>query len=63
MYGKPVIKGTRTPVDIILEKLSEGNNIEDLLRSYPHISAEHIYAALSFAAERIKNEVVYTLAS
>ena len=63
LYGKPVIKNTRVPVYLLLEKLSEGATIENLLKAYPHLKAEHIYAALAFAAEKIKNETVYPLAS
>ncbi|HAX48176.1 MAG TPA: DUF433 domain-containing protein [Ignavibacteria bacterium] len=58
MFGKPVIKGTRIPVDLILEKLSLGENIDQLLKSYPSIKIESIYACLKFASESVKNEVV-----
>lgn len=63
LYGKPVIKGTRIPVDLILEKLSEGETMEDLLEAYPRIKKESIFAVLAFAAFSVKNEVVYPLAS
>ena len=63
MYGKPVITGTRAPVDLILEKLSVGETIDMLLTSYPHISKEAIFACLRFAAESIKSDKVYSLAS
>lgn len=63
MYGKPVIKNTRIPADLILEKLSKGEAIDDLLEAYPRITKEDILAVLAFAADAIKNEVVYSLAS
>lgn len=63
LYGKPRIKGTRIPVDLILEKLSEGESIEDLLLAYPRITRDSVYAVLAFAAFSVKNEVVYPLAS
>lgn len=63
MFGKPVIKNTRIPVDLILEKLSDGETIEDLLKAYPRISQEDVFAALAFAAETIKNEIIHPLAS
>jgi len=63
LYGKPVIKDTRIPVDLLLEKLSEGETIDDLLTAYPRIKKEDIFAALAFAAEMIKSEVVHPLAS
>jgi len=55
MYGKPIIVGTRVPIDLLLEKMSKGETIDDLLGSYPHISKEAIYACLRFAYESIKN--------
>ncbi|MCB0595787.1 MAG: DUF433 domain-containing protein [Lewinellaceae bacterium] len=55
--GKPVIKNTRIPVDLILEKMSEGETIDDLLRAYPRINKEAIMACLAFASESVKNEV------
>ncbi|MEO8210518.1 MAG: DUF433 domain-containing protein, partial [bacterium] len=58
MFGKPVIIGTRIPVDLILEKLSMGEKIEQLLKAYPSLKKESIYAYLAFASESVKNEVV-----
>ena len=63
LYGKPVIINTRIPVDLILEKLSFGETIEQLLKAYPNIKKDSIYACLLFASESIKNEVVYSKAS
>jgi len=63
LYGKPVIKGTRVPVDLILEKLSEGESINELLKSYPQISVEAISACLNFASQFIRNEDAYPIAS
>ena len=62
MMGKPVIKGTRITVELILEKLSHGETVEDLLEAYPHLNKEKILAALSFAAEALKGDKVYPLA-
>jgi len=63
LYGKPVVKGTRIPVDLLLEKLSKGEGVEDLLEAYPRLKREDVFASLAFAAEMIKNEVVHSLAS
>ncbi len=63
LYGKPVIKNTRIPVDLILEKLASGDTIEDLLGAYPKIKREDITACLLFAADSVKNEVVFSRAS
>ena len=58
MFGKPVIIGTRIPVDLILEKLYLGETTEQLLKSYPSINKESIYACLAFASQSVRNEVV-----
>ncbi len=47
MLGKPIIKGTRIPVELIVRKLGEGSTIEDLLEGYPNLSREAVQAALS----------------
>lgn len=62
LYGKPVIKNTRIPVDLILEKLASGEKFEDILEAYPKITINDIYACLLFAADSIKNEIVYSKA-
>jgi len=59
MMGKPVIKGTRITVELILEKLGAGETIEQILEAYPHLTREGIQAALSFAAEILRSDVVY----
>ncbi len=58
LYGKPSIRGTRIGVDLILEKLSAGQTIAQLLKSYPHLKEEQILACLAFAADKIRNEIV-----
>lgn len=63
LYGKPAIRGTRIGVDLILEKLSAGQTIAQLLAAYPHLKEEQILACLAFAAEKIRHEVVYELAA
>lgn len=63
LFGKPIIKNTRIPVDLILEKLGEGESIEELLLAYPRITEEDIKACLFYAADSIKNIVTYSIAS
>ncbi|MFN0036719.1 MAG: DUF433 domain-containing protein [Saprospiraceae bacterium] len=63
LYGKPSIRGTRIGVDLILEKLSAGQTIQQILKSYPHLTEEQILACLAFAAATIKNEIVLDLAA
>lgn len=59
MMGKPVIKGTRITVELILEKLSSGETVENIIEAHPHISKEQIQAALAFAAQSLKGEKIY----
>jgi uncharacterized protein (DUF433 family) len=59
MMGKPVIKGTRITVELILEKLSNGETFEEILAEHPRLVREHILASLSFAANSLKGEIFY----
>ena len=56
MQGKPVIRGTRITVDLLLRKLSEGATEADLLDAYPHLTAEDVRAALAYAAAAVSHE-------
>ncbi len=58
MGGKPIIKGTRIPVYFILELLSNGWSIDDILREYPHLSREDVLAAIRYAARVLREEVI-----
>jgi uncharacterized protein (DUF433 family) len=51
MFGKPVIKGTRIPVALILEKLAHGMSEEDLLKAYPRLTIDGIRASLLYAVD------------
>jgi uncharacterized protein (DUF433 family) len=53
MVGKPVIRGTRIPVDMLLRKLGAGMSYEEILEDHPHITADDIRAAQAFAADYI----------
>ena len=56
LVGKPVVKGTRISVELIIGWLANGWTFEQLLESYPHITREDILAALAFAAEMMQEE-------
>jgi len=58
MLGKPVIRGTRIPVEILLRKLSEGMIETDLLDAYPRLTRTDIQAALAYAAQTVANETI-----
>ena len=62
MLGKPVIKGTRITVELIMRKLAEGFTVDELIKSYPHLKKEQIYAAFEYAAEIIANEEIMEVA-
>ena len=61
MMGKPLVAGTRITVELILEKLGEGETVEQLLQAHPRLTREGIHAALAFAARSLKADVVYPL--
>jgi len=58
MLGKPVIRGTRIPVELIIRKLSEGATETDLLDAYPRLTREDIQAALAYAADSLAHETI-----
>ena len=63
MMGKPVIAGTRITVELILEKLGAGESIAQLIASHPRLTKEAICAALTFASEALKADVIYPLST
>lgn len=58
MLGKPVIRGTRLPVELLLRKLSEGATEADLLDAYPRLTRADIRAALVYAADTLAHETI-----
>jgi uncharacterized protein (DUF433 family) len=56
MLGKPVIKGTRITVELILTRLSEGMTYQELLKAYPHLIIEDILATLAYSADAVSKE-------
>ena len=63
MPGKPVVRGTRIPIELLLRKLAEGATIEDLLDAYPRLTGDDIRASLVYAADTIAHETVLALSS
>ena len=61
MLGKPVVKGTRLTVELLLRKLSEGATIADLLTMYPNLQEADVLAALNYASDMMANEEITTL--
>jgi uncharacterized protein (DUF433 family) len=61
MMGKPVIRGTRLTVELILRKLAEGAGESELLKDYPHLTREDIRAAVAYGAASVAHEEVVLL--
>ncbi len=59
MVGKPVIRGTRIPVELILRMLAQGIPEDDILKEYPRLKLEDIRAALAYAAQVLAHEDVF----
>ena len=63
MMGKPVIRGTRITVELILGKLAEGATESELLEDYPHLTREDLRAAIAYGAASVAHEEVVLLAN
>jgi uncharacterized protein (DUF433 family) len=58
MLGKPIVKGTRLTVELILKKLAEGATINDLTSLYPNLTENHVRACLEYASLVVSQELV-----
>jgi uncharacterized protein (DUF433 family) len=63
MMGKPVIRGTRLTVELILRKLAEGASEPELLEAYPRLTRKDIQAAIRYAADTLSHEETVILSS
>ena len=63
MRGKPIFKGTRIPVNLIVKMMSQGMTRKSLLKEYPQLKPEHLSAALRYAAIILSQEEVFPLRS
>ena len=63
MLGKPVVRNTRIPVELLLRKLAEGAKIPELLDAYPRLTEEDVRACLEYAADTIAHEGIYSLSA
>ena len=59
MVGKPVVKGTRIPVELVLKRLAQDLNVETLLKAYPRLTIEDISACIEYAQGLVEGEVIY----
>ena len=59
MLGKPVVRNTRIPVELVLRKLAEGATVADLLDAYPRLTEADVRACLAYAADSVAHEETY----
>ena len=62
-HGDPCIKGTRVPVTVVVGSLADGMSFDEIRDAYPQLIEEDIYAALAYAAEVMRQEIVYPLSA
>ena len=63
MTGKPVIRGTRIPVELLIKMLAQGMTADQILTEYPHLSSKDVQAALLYAAENLEESEVFPVHS
>jgi uncharacterized protein (DUF433 family) len=61
LVGKPVIRGTRVPVYLIVELVAHGMSAKEILKEYPRLKEEDIKAALIYASKLVESEVTVAL--
>lgn len=61
LAGKPVIKGTRIPIYLIIELIASGMTIEDVLKEYPELKEDDVKAALLYASKLLEKEIIVAL--
>lgn len=57
LVGKPVIKGTRIPVDLILKKLAQNISIDEVLKDFPRLTKADVQAAIFYAEELVEEQI------
>ena len=61
MMGKPVVAGTRITVELILEKMGNGETVDQILEAHPRLTKPGVLAALEFASKALRADVVYPI--
>ena len=61
LVGKPVVKGTRIAVELVIDLLGRGYTTEQVLTQYDHLTSEGVQACLAYAADVLQSEKVYAL--
>ena len=62
LVGKPVVKGTRISVELVIDRLARGYTKEQIIQQYDHVSVEDIQACLAYASDVLRSEKVYSVA-
>jgi len=62
LVGKPVVKGTRISVELVIDLLARGYTKGQILQQYDHLSVEDIQACLGYASDVLRSEKVYSVA-
>ena len=62
MLGKPTVKGTRVPIELLLWKIAGGYSFEEILEMYPHLKLDDIFASIAYAAAMMESEEVIVAA-
>jgi len=58
MFGKPVIRGTRITVELLLRKLAGGMTVDQIVTDHPRLTPDDVYAAAAFAADHLAQEEI-----
>lgn len=61
LVGKPVIKGTRISVELVIDLLGRGYTTQQVIEQYPHITAQDVQACLAYASDVLRSEKVYAM--
>lgn len=61
--GKPTVIHARITIELILDKLAEGEEVAQILLSHPRLTKEAVFAAIAFASYSLKSEITYSIAS
>ena len=56
LVGKPTVRGTRIPVELVLKRLSQDLDLEELFKSYPRLTREDVKACLEFAESKVRRQ-------
>ena len=62
-HGKPTIAGTRITVELILELLSSGMSVDNILKEYPHLTREQVLEAIKYAQAAVKHDEIIPFSS